>query len=74
MAFSSSFLLRFSTTAVTTPSPPPRNSTEGTFQKHHQGPSVWHLEEEISFLLQATLSAIQGEQGFGRHGGELWFA
>jgi hypothetical protein len=23
---------------------------------------VWHLEEEISFLLQATLSAIQGEQ------------
>jgi hypothetical protein len=39
-----------------------QNSTEGTFQKHHQEPSVWHLEEEISFLLQATLSAIQGEQ------------
>ncbi|KAF9661001.1 hypothetical protein SADUNF_Sadunf19G0022400 [Salix dunnii] len=40
-----------------------QNSTGGTFQKHHQGPSVWHLEEEISFPLQATLSAIQGEQG-----------
>ena len=39
-----------------------QNSTEGTFQKHHQGPSVWHLEEEISFLLQETLSAIQGNR------------
>lgn len=28
------------------------NNIEGTFQKLHQGTFVWHLEEEISSLVQ----------------------
>lgn len=40
--------------------PPSHNmqhNTGGTFQKHHQGMSVWHLEEEIFAPLQAHLTA-----------------
>lgn len=34
-----------------------QHNTGETFQKHHQGMSVWHLEEEISAPLQASLTA-----------------